>query len=71
MQSGCGDGSTSGITAKNGVTLKTGLDLTTAPLKAGKNQVAVYIIDNNPAVADPDFRSKHMPKSTMWWVWGG
>ena len=59
-------------TAVSGSLGKTSLDLTNAPLKAGQwNQVLVYVIDNNPAVADPDFRAKNMTKSAMWWVWGG
>ena len=59
-------------TAVNGSRGKTSLDLTTAPLTKGQwNQVIVYVVDDNPAVADPDFRTKYMTKSAKWWVWGG
>ena len=51
---------------------KTSLDLTNAPLTKGRwNQVIFYAVDENPAVADPDFRTKYMTKSAKWWVWGG
>ncbi|GAA2012612.1 hypothetical protein GCM10009839_03830 [Catenulispora yoronensis] len=49
----------------------TSLDLNTAPLKPGWNQVSIYVVDNNPAVIDEDFRSANMTKTRLWWVWGG
>ncbi|WP_194910209.1 hypothetical protein [Catenulispora rubra] len=59
-------------TAVTGSLGETSLDLTTAPLTKGQwNQVIVYVVDENPAVADPDFRTKYMTKSAKWWVWGG
>ncbi|NUP51382.1 MAG: hypothetical protein HOW97_29320, partial [Catenulispora sp.] len=49
----------------------TSLNLATAPLKPGWNQVSVYVVDDNPAVIDEDFRAKNMTKTRLWWVWGG
>jgi hypothetical protein len=51
---------------------RTKFDLGKAPLEKGVwNRVTLWVVDDNPAVIDEDFRLRHMAKSRAWWVWGG